>query len=251
MAAKNVGLEIEQQGRIDLAAAFRWTARLNMHEGIANHFTWAVNEDRTEFLVNPWGAHFSEVKASDLLKVGTEGSVLSGKGIVERSAVCIHAPMHKNLSHARCVLHCHPKYVNTLMAIGGRLEPIHQNAARFYGRIAYDDDFNGLAFDDKEGERLCGVLAGKTILMMRNHGVTVLGKTIAEAFDHLYYVEKACETQVFAMWTGSDLKAMKSEIAELTAAQWADHGKFGVDLETDHFAALKRILDREEPDYSQ
>ena len=240
--------QLHRQERIDLAAAFRWTARLGMHEAIGNHFTLAVNDEGSEFLVNPWGKHFSRIKASDLLRVDREGNVLEGDGVVERSAVCIHAPIHYRLSHARCVLHCHPAHVNAMVAVGERIQPIHQSSARFYDQVAYDDDFGGLAFADEEGERICGKLSNKCVLMMANHGVTVVGNSVAEAFDRLYFIEKVCETQVLALSTGRPLKLMSEEVAKRTAEQWAGHND--VNREVDHFNALKGILDEEEPDYA-
>ncbi|MFQ5935251.1 MAG: aldolase [Acidiferrobacterales bacterium] len=240
--------DVERQGRIDLAAAFRWAARLGYHESIANHFTLAVTDDGSRFLVNPWGLHFSEIRARDLLLVDGEGHVYAGDAKPERSAICIHAPMHARLPHARCVLHTHMPYATVLTTIeGGRLEMVHQSSARFYGQIAYDDSFNTMALGDDEGDRICRALGDKSILFMANHGVTMVGPTVAEVFDALYYLERACEHQVRAMLTGRALKPMSDEAARKTAEQWS-HGAWSA---TEHFAALKRILDREEPDYAQ
>ncbi|MDX1512760.1 MAG: class II aldolase/adducin family protein, partial [Gammaproteobacteria bacterium] len=181
-----------RQLRVDLAAAFRCAARLGMQESIANHFSVAVTDDGTRFLVNPWGRHFSEMRASDLLVVDADGEVVEGEGEVDRTAACIHGPLHANLPHARCILHTHMPYATALGCVeGGRLENIHQNSARFYGQVAYDDDFDGLALEMSEGARLCAAMGNKQVLFMRNHGVTVLGRTVAEAFDTLYYLERA------------------------------------------------------------
>jgi ribulose-5-phosphate 4-epimerase/fuculose-1-phosphate aldolase len=239
--------EQERQARIDLAAAFRWAVRLGYHESVANHFTLAVNDSGTEFLLHPYGLHWTEVKASDFMRVDEHGNVLEGKGKAERSAVCIHAPMHKNLPHARCVLHAHPPYSSALMSTENpRIEPISQTAARFYENVAYDDDFSQMALDFDEGERICSRLGNKQVLLMANHGVTVLGRTVAEAFDTLYHLERACENQVLAMSTGRPLKRLTDEAARKTSQQWAENGW----LADDHFTALKRVLDREEPDYA-
>lgn len=243
--------DVERQARIDLAAAFRWTARLGMHEAIANHFTVAVTPDGNEFLINPWGRHFAEMRASDLLRVNIEGTVLSGDGIVELSAICIHGAIHARLPSARCVLHVHSPFASALAAIeNGRLQPVHQNSARFYNQIAYDDDFNGLAFDNDEGNRICGALGNKQVLFMANHGVTVVGATVAEAFDRLYYLEQACAVQVRAMATGQPLKIMPPDMAEKTYRGWAVDTPPETRMEVHHFLALKRILDNQEPDYT-
>lgn len=239
--------EVERQGRIDLAAAFRWAVRLGYHESIANHFTLAVNDDGTQFLTHPFGLHWSEIRASDLLRIDSEGNLLEGEGRVERSAVCIHAPMHKRLPHARCILHAHPPYSSALTAIeSGRLEPLSQSAARFFDQIAYDDEFNRIVLDFDEGERICSTLGNKSILFSANHGITVLGTSVADAFDKLYHIERSCENQVLAMSTGRPLKPMSDETARTVAEQWANESYYG----DEHFNALKRILDAEEPEYA-
>lgn len=233
--------------RTDLAAAFRWAARFGWHESIANHFSLAVAEDGGRFLLNPWGLHFSEIRAADLLVVDTAGQVVEGKGEVDQTAACIHGPIHARLPHARCVLHTHMPYATALTSVAGaRVEPIHQNSARFYDQIAYDDDFGGLALELDEGERICAALGNKNVLFMANHGVTVVGQSVAEAFDDLYYLEMACRNQVLALSTGRALKPMPETMARRTAEQWRQTWE----PET-HFAALKRILDREEPDYAE
>jgi ribulose-5-phosphate 4-epimerase/fuculose-1-phosphate aldolase len=236
----------ERQGRIELAAALRLAVRFGYHEAIANHFTLALGEKGDRYLLHPWGKHFAEVRASDMLVVNTHGEVLEGEGEAERSAVCLHGPMHARLPHARCILHTHMPYATALASVEGtRLEPIHQNAARFYDRIAYDDDFNTLALDPSEGERVCRVMGNKSILFMANHGVMVVGRSVAEAFDVLYYLEKACENQVLAMSTGQPLKIIPDEVARRTAEQWANEAWSS----QTHFDALKRLLDRDDPDY--
>lgn len=234
------------QLRIDLAAAFRLAARFGWHESIANHFSLAVGDSGGRFLLNPWGLHFSEIRASDLLLVDTKGNVVEGEGEVDRTAACIHAPVHARLSHARCVLHTHMPYATALSSIEGvRLEPIHQNATRFYDLVAYDRDFGGLAMESEEGERICAALGNKRVLFMANHGVTVVGGSVAEAFDDLYYLEMACRNQVLALSTGQKLKLMPEAVATKTAEQWRQCWE-----PESHFAALKRILDREDPDYA-
>ena len=166
---------------------------------------------------------------------------------MERSAACIHGPIHARIPHARCVLHTHMPYATALTCIeDGKLEMCHQSSSRFYGRIAYDDAFNGIALDDQEGDRICNALGNKPIMFMAGHGVLVAGRTIAEAFDTLYYLERSCQHQVMAMSTGRPLRLMSDEVARRSAEQW--HGE-GWDAGEQHFAALKRILDREEPDY--
>jgi len=132
------------------------------------------------------------------------------------------------------------------MVEGGRLEPAHQNALRFYDDIAYDDTFNGLVFDVDEGDRLARCLAEKRVLFCGNHGVIVIGRTVAEAFDDLYFLERACQVQILAMSTGRPLRKVKEEVAKATFGN-CDMAQYA----RPHFDALKRLLDRDEPDYAQ
>ncbi len=170
----------ERACRVELAAAFRIAARLGMHEGICNHFSLALTDDGREFLVNPHGYRFGELRARDLLRVEAGGRVLSGEGEVEPSALFIHGRMHLALPQVRCILHTHMPYATALTSIeGGRLEPINQNALRFVDQIAYDDDYGGLALDAAEGDRIAAALAGKRILFLANHGVVTVGPSVA------------------------------------------------------------------------
>jgi ribulose-5-phosphate 4-epimerase/fuculose-1-phosphate aldolase len=237
----------ERVGRVELAAAFRMAVRLGFHEGVCNHFSLALTEDGGEFLVNPYGRHFGELRASDLIRVDTDGRVLAGDGEVEASALYIHGRVHAARPDLRCILHTHMPYATALTSIAGaRLEPINQNALRFMGRIAYDDDYGGLALDAGEGDRIARALGGKRIMFMANHGVLAAGGSVGAAFDDLYYLERACQNQVLAMSTGGLLKRVPDDEVARTRAEfdrYDGHGEV-------HFAALKRILDREEPDYA-
>lgn len=238
----------EKRAREDLAAAFRWAARLGFHEAVSNHFSLALGEDPgAPFLIQPGGRHFSRVCATELLKIGADGSVISGEGAPDPTALHIHGSIHRKVPAARCVLHTHIPYATALTCVkGGRVEPISQNALRFHERIAYDDEFAGMALDDREGERLAGALADRTVLFMGNHGVTVVGRDVAEAFDRLYFLEKACETQILAMSTGRPLRHVDETTARLTRDQWE---AYPVDI-GNHFAEIRAILDAEDPGYS-
>jgi ribulose-5-phosphate 4-epimerase/fuculose-1-phosphate aldolase len=235
------------QARIDLAAAYRLAVRFGFNEGIDNHFTLMVPGSQDRFLLNAFGLHWSEVTASNLLVVDAKGHVVEGHGRAETTAVCIHAPIHLSNPRAACIMHTHMPYATALSMIdGGRLEPASQNALRFYDQVAYDEDYNGLAMQIDEGERLGKVLDGKRILLMANHGITVAGRSVAEAFDDLYFFERACLVQFIAMQSGKAIKNVPTQVAQSTFR--------GVDTGKDaalHFDALKRLLDREEPDYAR
>jgi ribulose-5-phosphate 4-epimerase/fuculose-1-phosphate aldolase len=235
------------QAKVDLAAAYRLANRYGFNEGIDNHFTLAVPGHPDRFLLNAFGLDWSEVTASNLLMVDGEGRLIEGDGEVEITAFCIHAPIHKANGRAACILHTHMPYATALgMVEGARLEWASQNALRFYGDIAYDEDYNGLAMATQEGERLARVLDGKRVLMMANHGVTVIGRNVAEAFHDLYFLERSCQVQLLAMQSGKPLKLVPTQIAQSTFA-----GSDGGESAMKHFDAMKRILDREEPDYAQ
>jgi len=237
--------------RVDLAAAFRMTARLDMHEGVANHFSYAVSDDGSQFLVNPFGRHFSSLRASELLLLDArDDSTMDKPNAPDPTAWAIHSAMHRNLPQARCVMHVHSRYVTVLASIEAEgLAPIDQNTMRFFNRVAVDSGFDGMGLGD-EAQRLSTTLGDKRILLMGNHGVMVVGETVARAFDELYYFERACGTYIDALQTGKPLRIASDEVAEKTAQQWEDYvGRIG--LADAHLREIREILDREEPDYRQ
>jgi len=235
---------LETEARADLAAALRWASRLGYGEGVCNHFSMALPGSPGHFLINPQGLHWSEITTADLVIVDAQGRKVAGRHNVEPTAFFIHGCIHRGKPAARCVLHTHMPHATTLTAIhGGHLEWMSQNALRFYGRVAYDDAYNGLALDEAEGDRMCAQLANADVIFLANHGVIVTGTTMAAAFDDLYYLERACMLQVMAMGTGRPLRVVPDEIAALTRKQMAEEGAQA----TLHFAAIKRLLDREEP----
>jgi ribulose-5-phosphate 4-epimerase/fuculose-1-phosphate aldolase len=231
--------------RRDLAAILRWSCRLGLSEGICNHYSLALGDDR--FLVNPFGYHWSELKASQMLLVNHDGVVLDGEGKVESTAMFIHSQIHRGLPHARCVLHTHMPFATALVVIEqGRLEMASQNSLRYFDDIAYDDDYQGLALDAAEGVRMCGKIGDKRVLFLANHGVIVVGGSIAGAFDDLYYLERACEVQVLAQSTHRPLKIVNRDVCQKTSEQFKADDSYA----HAHLAAIRRILDRECPDYA-
>ena len=242
-----------QQARTDLAAALRWAVRFGLNEGVDNHFSLAVPDDDgvirgNRFLINPYGWHWSEVTASSLVLCDADGNVLEGDNEVEDTAFFIHSRIHINAPNAIAVLHTHMPYTTSLTLLeDGRLEMCEQNALAFHGRIAYDDDYDGLALDRSEGDRLARKMGSASILFMANHGVTVTGPSVGEAFNDLYYLERACMFQVLARSTGKPLRTLAASVIDKTAKQLID--EFPKVAER-HFIALKRILDKEEPEYA-
>ena len=239
---------LERAARIDLAAAFRLAVRLDLHEGVCNHFSVMLADGRT-FLLNRYGLHWSEVTASNLLALDPGGRLMAGEGEYEKTAFWIHSRIHIAHAQAACVLHTHMPHATALTLLeDGRLEMIEQNALRFHDDIAYDDTYNGLVVDEAEGDRLARVLGTKRVLFLANHGVIVVGPTVAEAFDLLYYLERACRLQVLARMMGGKRRAVQPAVVERTCRLMrADAPQYA----GAHFGALKRILDREEPAYSR
>ncbi|MEQ8604343.1 MAG: class II aldolase/adducin family protein [Marivibrio sp.] len=236
-----------QQEREDLAAAFRWTARLNMHEGIANHFSLAVSDDGADFLLNPFGVHFSKMRASDLMLVNAHATPDPADDRLDPTAIAIHGALHRNVPQARCIIHLHPKYATVLASLkDSSIPPIDQNTMRFYERVAIDEDFDGMGLGD-EAERLSTTLGNKQVLMMGNHGVMVVAETVARALDEMIYLERACETVVTAYMTGRELRVAPHAVAAKTAQQWADYPGFS----DKHLGAIRAILDEEEPGYRE
>ncbi len=245
MPSKRDNQEETIRARIDLAAAFRMAERLDLHEGVCNHFSMMLPERK--FLINPKGLHFSRITASTIILMDEQGNTLEGKGRPPKTGHSIHTRVHIRHPNAKVVLHLHAPYTTAICAIdGGRLEMCHQNSARFYNEIAYDDDFGGIAVDINEGDRMAEVMGDKRILFLANHGVVVVGDTVAQAFDDFYYLERAAQVQILAMQTGRPLKVMSEELARMTHDQFMG---FTANAEL-HFDALKAMLDEEEPSYA-
>ena len=251
-AARLAQADAEQQARVDLAACHRLAAHFGLNEGIDNHLTVLVPGYSDRFFLAPFGLLWSEVRASDFMVIDFNGQMLSGRGPIEDTALYIHLPVHRLAPQARCALHTHMPYATAMsMLEDPRLEMAGQTALGFYEEISYEADYNGLAFDHTEGERLARALGSKSVLLMRNHGVLVVGETVAQAFERLYFLERAAMAQVLALSTGRALRLVPDAVVRATAAQFKSGttvgGRERVDL---HFEALKRLLDRTSPDYA-
>ncbi|MDF1716655.1 MAG: class II aldolase and adducin N-terminal domain-containing protein [Antarcticimicrobium sp.] len=235
--------------RVDLAAAFRWTARLNMHEGVANHFSLAINDEGTRFLMNPNQMHFSRIRASDLIVVDAKDpETLEGPDAPDPTAWGLHGGLHRHCPHARCAMHVHSIHATVLASLAdSSLPPIDQNCATFFNRYVIDDHYGGLAFED-EGERCAALLTDpkKKVMVMGNHGVMVIGATVAETFNRLYYFERAAETYIRALQTGQPLRVLSDAVAEKTARELEDYPE----QDTRHLSELKAILDEEGSNYA-
>lgn len=237
-----------QHARIDLAATIRWADRIGLGEGICNHFSLLVPGTTDQFLLNPQGLHWSEIKASDLIIVDPSGNLIEGNYEPEPTAFFIHSRIHLSRPTAKCVLHVHAPHITALCCIeGGKLEWCSQNSLRYFGRVAYDGEYNGLALDEAEGDRLCSKLSDADILFMSAHGVVVTAENLALAFDDLYYLERAAMIQVLAMSTGQPLKIIPDELCRTARVQIASDQTQAYS----HLAAIRRILLRECPEIAE
>jgi ribulose-5-phosphate 4-epimerase/fuculose-1-phosphate aldolase len=227
------------EAKRDLACALRAAAHFGFSEGVCNHFSLAVPGRPGEFLINPQGFHWSELTTDDLVTIDAEGCRIAGRHEVEPTAFFIHGWIHRIAPDAACVLHTHMPFATALtMLEDGRLEMASQNALRFFGQVAYDERYNGLVLDDREGERIARKLVDASVLFLASHGVIVRGTNVAYAFDDLYYLERSCMHQVLAMSTGKPLKMIPESIAMRAAAQIAGERQ----QSTLHMQALRRLF---------
>lgn len=239
------------EARVHLAAAHRLAVLHELEEGIDNHFTMTVPGREGQYLILPFGFHWSEARASDIVVFDETGATLEGRGTVELSAQCIHAPIHR-ITGANVVLHTHQTWALALnMLEDNRLLPATQTAAFFDGLVAYDDDYQGLADTLAEGERLARLMGDKPIVFMKNHGVLVAGETMAQAYRRLYKLERVCRNQVLALSTGRPLSVLAPEVVERVKAPNPDDTHPRAERDRLYFEAMMRVLDRELPGFRE
>ncbi|NRG19805.1 aldolase [Rhizobiales bacterium] len=236
-------MAIVAEYRRELAAVLRLAAHFDLNEGICNHFSVAIPGDDERYLINPYGIHWSQMQPEDLMLIDGEGTVLEGEGEVEATARNIHIASHRANPRHLCILHTHMPYATALtMLENGRLEMAHQTACRYFGRIAYDDQFGGIALDEEEGRRIAEQAKqdpNADIIFLANHGVVVGGPSVPHAFDDLYYLERAARQQVLAQSTGRPLKIIPDDVARETSRQFMQ--VFEVQAIA-HFNAMRRVI---------
>ncbi|SEB25171.1 aldolase [Variovorax sp. YR216] len=225
--------------REDLALALRAASHHGLAEGVCNHFSVELPDGSGRFLLNPRGLLWSEVQADDVVMVDVHGERLAGRHSVEPTAMFIHAAIHRLCGKA-VVLHTHMPYSTALtLTEDGMLDScLSQNAMRFHGRVALDAEYNGLALDNAEGERIARAMQGADVAFLANHGVVVCGERIDYAYDDLYYLERACMAQVLAQSTGRPLRRADPELVARVCEQ-----TLGERLQSElFFEALRRQL---------
>jgi ribulose-5-phosphate 4-epimerase/fuculose-1-phosphate aldolase len=239
--------EAEWQQRVDLAAAYRLAHYYRWTDQIYTHFTAKV-PDTEHFLINPYGVLFEEVTASCLVKVDLDGRVLldpTGIGI-NPAGFLIHSCVHRARPELACVLHTHSASGLAVAAQKRGLLNLTQHAMRFHQRLGYHD-YEGVALDFSEQERLVRDLGPHKAMILRNHGLLAAGTTIRDAFEQLYYLERACEAQVRAQSGGAELIECDGAVAEKVAQVLDRPGRSAYEHDC---PALRRMLDRGDGSYA-
>ena len=241
--------EEEWQTRVDLAACYRLVAQYGMTDLVYTHLTARVPGPEHHFLINRYGLLFNEITASNLVKIDHEGRIVAGAddpSAVNYAGFVIHSAVHKARRDVSCVMHTHTEAGMAVAALKCGLLPLTQTAMRFHGRIGYHD-YEGPALDLGEQARLVADLGGHDAMILRNHGLLTCGPTIAEAFNLMYWLERACQAQVAAMSCGAELRLPSEEVARLTAHQYAPgtRRRFGL-ME---WPTMLRMLDQMDSSY--
>ncbi len=225
--------------RADLALALRAASMHGLAEGVCNHFSIELPDHSGRFLLNPRGLLWQEVQAEDIVLVDADGEVLAGKHPVEPTAMYIHSAVHR-ICKKICVLHTHMPNATALSLTDARAldTTLSQTAMRFHGRIAIDDQYNGLALDVSEGERIARSMEGADIAFLGNHGVIVCSDRMDYAYDDLYYIERSCELEVLARSTGKALVPVDRALVQKVSEEMV-----GERLQSElFFNALRRII---------
>ena len=237
--------ETEWQARVDLAAAYRLTDHFDMTTLIYNHITARVPGTDDQFLINEFGLGYDEVKASNLVKIDLDGNVLEeGARRINFAGYIIHSAVHGARHDVQCVMHTHTPYGMAVSALEEGLLPLQQDTYRFHERVAYHE-FEGLAVDTDERERLVTDLGDKDAMIMRNHGLLTVGRTVAEAWTLMWELERACQVQVLAQSTGQALHQAPLPAIEMTAGLLNQtHGSM-------EWEWMLRVLDRKDTSYRE
>ena len=235
--------QIELKARQDLAAAYRLADYFGFSEGIDNHLSLSLPGHEDRYLLIPYGLHWSEVTASSLLVVDGEGNKISGEGYAEPTAFLIHGAVHEANKKNSCVMHTHMESALAITMIEkGRLLMADQNACRFYNNITYLDDYEGLVLDKHTAKPIGKSMVESDILFLANHGIIVTGKNVYEAWESLYYLERACRAQILAMSLGKKIKSINAQIAKKVSDQIKEEATGESANSYRHFEALKRLL---------
>jgi len=235
----------ERAARVELAACYRLIAKYRMTDLVYTHISARI-PGTEHFLLNPYGFLFEEVCASNLVRIDADGAVMEDTPYeVNPAGFTIHSAIHRARLDVGCVLHTHTRAGIAVSCMREGLLPLSQIAMQFHDRIAYHD-YEGIALDLDERERLARDLGQKKAMILRNHGLLTAGESVAEAFSLMFYLERACETQIAALSAGRELILPSPEVCEKVARQYEDDDE---PAGTREWRALLRQLDRTDPSY--
>jgi ribulose-5-phosphate 4-epimerase/fuculose-1-phosphate aldolase len=240
--------QVEWRQRVELAACYRLLAHFRMTDLIYTHSTVRVPGEPGHFLINPYGWRWEEITASSLVKINIEGEKVGPSPYpVNPAGFTIHSAVHMSRHDAACVIHTHTRAGMAVASLKEGLLPLNQMALQFYGRLGVHD-YEGIALDLDERERIIGDLGDKRALLLRNHGLLTVGRNVAEAFQLMYYLNLCCEVQIAAQSTGAELVMPSRQVCEKVAGQYDqqnfDDGELGLE-----WAAHLRLLDKIDPSY--
>lgn len=255
MAAKvidrsNSVSDAEWEQRVDLAAVYRVFARMGYDDLIFTHISARIPGPEHHFLINPFGLMYGEVTASSLVKIDLDGNKVDPDepNDINHAGYIIHSAVHGARDDARCVIHLHTDHGVAVSAQKDGLRPISQYNLFQAGNIGYHD-YEGVALDEDEQPRLVADLGTRNVMILRNHGTLSVGRTVGEAFLHMYNLERACRIQILAQAGGTAaLKELPDEIVQ-SKIYTTPKSDFMVEMGDRALAAWQRKLDREEPDY--
>ena len=237
--------------RVDLAAAYRLVAHYGWDDLIYTHISARIPGPEHHFLINPYGMMFEEITASSLIKIDMDGELVMESGYgVNKAGFTIHSAVHEARDDARCVIHLHTLDGTAVSTDSRGLLPLNQTALLIRDLIAWHD-YEGVAVDLDERPRLQRDLGEKNYMLLWNHGTLTCGATVAEAFQRMYFLERACSMQVRTLSTGPDIHPPKDEIVEKTARQGANDDYFAMLSNTMAWPALLRMLDRRDPSFRE
>jgi ribulose-5-phosphate 4-epimerase/fuculose-1-phosphate aldolase len=235
----------EREARVQLAACYRIFAHLGWVEMIFNHITQRVPGAGKHFLINPFGLHYSEITASSLVLIDSDGNPLrETKWPVNKAGFVIHSAIHGAIPDAHCVMHTHTTTGMAVACLKDGLSPTNFYAAQLHGGVAYHD-FEGITVEEGEKKRLVASIGGKHAVILRNHGLLAWGPSVPEAFMTLWTLQRACDVQIGAAAAGA-LNPIRPEVFAQTVRESGPGEKRTCE---DVFAAMQRLVDAKDPSY--
>ncbi len=241
--------DAEWQARVELAGLYRIFAHLKWDESIYNHISLRVPGEEGHFLINPFGLHYSEVRASNLVKVDTEGRILGESAWpINPAGFTFHSAIHARVPDGHCVAHIHTTATQAVCCLAHGLSYSNFYAAQLFGQVAYHD-FEGITVHLDEGERILASAGDKRVLLLRNHGPVVIGTSLAQTFALMWLVQRGCEVQLASQSMGAVREIPEAVMRKCVADSLNFDPKFGAGR--DAFEAYLRMMDRLDPGYRE